>query len=368
MKIIDVTATLFSWDNIPPAVYSERAAPNLRSELALITVTTDQGVEGHAFLGASFRSAYLDVASLMRTLKPVLLGQNPLERERLYRAMMGRQRSTTLRAIGALDVALWDIAGKVANLPIHALIGTCRRKVLAYASSSHLPRLEDYRDQWAVLQQAGFTAYKIHPPVDAAATILVCHDMRKAVGDTTPLMIDPACSLDYPAALRLGRVVEDLGFYWYEDPLSEQDIYNCAKLRQQLRIPLMATEMTPGGFGNYAAWLTARATDYLRGDVALKGGITALIKTAHLAEAFGMNFEVHHGGNSLNNVANLHVIMAIANSEYFEVLMPSAGHKYGLLHDIELDAAGYVHAFDGPGLGAEIDFDLIRDKQIEVLR
>jgi L-alanine-DL-glutamate epimerase-like enolase superfamily enzyme len=368
MKIIDITATLFTWDDIPPAVYSERAAPSLRSELALIAVSTDQGVEGHAFLGSSFRSALLDVVSLMRTLKPVLLGQDPLERERLYRAMMGRQRSTTLRAIGALDVALWDIAGKVANLPIHALLGTCRRKVRAYASSSHLARREDYPEQWAALQQAGFTAYKIHPPLDAAATIPLCHDMRKVVGDATPLMIDPVGSLDYPAALRLGHVIEDLGFIWYEDPLAEQDMYNCAKLRQQLRIPLMATELTPGGFGAYAAWLTAQATDYLRGDVAVKGGLTTLIKTAHLAEAFGMNFEVHHGGNSLNNVANLHVIMAIANCEYFEVLMPNAGHKYGLVHDIELDADGYVHAFDGPGLGAEIDFDLIHAKQIEVLR
>jgi len=368
MKITDVTATLFSWDDIPPAVYSERAVANSRSELALITVSTDAGIDGHAFLGSSFRSAYLDVASLMRSLKPVLVGQDPLERERLYRVMMSRQRSTTLRTIGALDVALWDIGGKVANLPIHALLGTCRRKVRAYASSSHLERREHYREQWEMLKAQHYTAYKIHPPVDHALTVPVCHDMRKLVGDDTPLMIDPAGSLDYPAALRLGHVIEDLGFYWYEDPLSGQDIYNCAKLRQQVRVPLMATEFTPGGFDAYAAWLTANATDYLRGDVAVKGGITALVKTAHLAEAFRMNFEVHHGGNSLNNVANLHVIMAIANCEYFEVLLPDAGHKYGLVQDIELDRDGYVHSFDGPGLGAEIDFDLIRHKLIEVLR
>ncbi|MFM8990691.1 MAG: enolase C-terminal domain-like protein [Alphaproteobacteria bacterium] len=368
MKITDVTATLFAWDGIPAATYSERAAPSQRSELALVAVATDQGVTGHAFLGSSFRSAVLDVASLVRTLKPVLLGQDPLERERLHRALMMRQRSTTLRAIGALDVALWDIAGKVAGLPIHALIGTHRRKIRAYASSSHLPRLEDYVAQWESLRARGFTAYKIHPPFDAAATVPICHHMRKLVGDATPLMIDPACSLDYPAALRLGLVVQDLGFHWYEDPLSDQDIYNCAKLRQQLRIPLMATEMTPGGFGAFAAWISAGATDYLRGDAAVKGGITPLVKAAHLAEAFRMNFELHHGGNSLNNVANVHVAMAIANTEFFEILLPDAGHKYGLAKDIEVDAEGYVHAIDGPGLGAEIDFDLVRAKTIEVLR
>ena len=129
----------------------------------------------------------------------------------------------------------------------------------------------------------------------------------------------------------------------------------------------MATEYSPGGFTAYAPWLTERATDFLRGDVAVKGGITALIKVAHLAEAFHMNYEVHHGGNSLNNVANLHVIMAIENCEFFEVLLPDAAQKYGLVEDITVDADGLVHAPTGPGLGAEIDFDLIEAKKVQVL-
>jgi L-alanine-DL-glutamate epimerase-like enolase superfamily enzyme len=95
-------------------------------------------------------------------------------------------------------------------------------------------------------------------------------------------------------------------------------------------------------------WITERATDFLRGDVAVKGGITTLIKTAHLAEAFRMNFETHHGGNSLNNVANLHVIMAIRNTEFFEVLLPDAMQKYGLAEDITVDRDGLVHAPTAP--------------------
>jgi L-alanine-DL-glutamate epimerase-like enolase superfamily enzyme len=99
----------------------------------------------------------------------------------------------------------------------------------------------------------------------------------------------------------------------------------------------------------------------------VKGGITTLVKTAHLAEAFRMNFECHHGGNSLNNIANLHVIMAIRNTEFFEVLLPDAMQKYGLAPDIEIDRDGYVHAPTGPGLGAQIDFDLIERKKVGVL-
>ena len=129
----------------------------------------------------------------------------------------------------------------------------------------------------------------------------------------------------------------------------------------------MATENSPCGFTNYVPWIINKATDYLRGDVAVKGGITPVIKTAHLAEAFGINYEVHHGGNSLNNWANLHVILSIKNTTYFEVLLPSGAHKYGIIDDLKPDQNGLLYAPKEPGLGAKIDFDLIKSKTIEVL-
>jgi L-alanine-DL-glutamate epimerase-like enolase superfamily enzyme len=80
-----------------------------------------------------------------------------------------------------------------------------------------------------------------------------------------------------------------------------------------------------------------------------------------------MNFEIHHGGNSLNNVANLHVALAISNCEFFEVLLPDKSQKYGLIQDIEVDRQGLVQAPEKPGLGAEIDFDLIANRTVETL-
>jgi L-alanine-DL-glutamate epimerase-like enolase superfamily enzyme len=180
-------------------------------------------------------------------------------------------------------------------------------------------------------------------------------------------MLDSTWSYRYEEALRVGRAIEEMGFYWYEDPLADQDIYNYVKLKQKLDIPILATEYPIGGLDSYVPWILERATDFLRGDVAVKGGITTLIKTAHLAEAFRMNFEVHHGGNSLNNVANLHVIMAIRNTEFFEVLLPDAMQKYGLAEEITVERDGLVHAPTEPGLGAQIDFELIERNKVGVL-
>jgi L-alanine-DL-glutamate epimerase-like enolase superfamily enzyme len=368
MKITDVQLTLFAWDDIPATTYGRHTGRfSGSSQLGLVTITTDQGVQGHAFLGSAMRGAHLDAQSLTQFLKPTVLGQDPLDRERLYQAMWQKNRQTTYRAIGAMDVALWDIAGKIAGLPIHRLLGSYRDRVPAYASSAVLPAKEAYAEEAVHFKTDGWSAYKIHPPTDPSVDIEVCRAARGAVGDRFTLMLDSTWAYQFPEALRVGKVIEDLGFHWYEDPLADDDLLNYVKLKQHLAIPILATEYSPGGLTAYAPWLVHQATDYLRGDVAVKGGITALVKAAHLAEAFHMNYEVHHGGNSLNNVANLHVIMAIRNCEFFEVLLPAAAQKYGLVEDIEVDRQGLVHAFDGPGLGAAIDFALIERKKVAVL-
>jgi L-alanine-DL-glutamate epimerase-like enolase superfamily enzyme len=369
MKITDVALTLFAWENIPTTRYATHSGTlGGTSDLGLLTIATDDGVEGHAFLGTANMPASLDGPGLIRYLKPIVMGQDPLERERLYHALWQRSRLTTIRSIGAVDVALWDLAGKHAGLPIHRLLGSYRDRLPAYASSSVLAAPQAYAEQVQEFKANGWQAYKIHPPTRWREDIAICELVRKAAGDDYTLMLDPTWSYEFEAALRVGRAIEQLGYYWYEDPLADQDIYNYVKLKQKLHIPIMATEYPQTGFDSYAPWIMTQATDFLRGDVAVKGGLTTLVKAAHLAEAFRMKFEIHHGGNSLNNVANLHVAMAIRNCEYFEVLLPDGAQKYGLARDIAVDRDGLVHAPTAPGLGADIDFDLIRSKQVGALR
>jgi L-alanine-DL-glutamate epimerase-like enolase superfamily enzyme len=363
MRIVDVTVTLFAWDSLPTVSYGPTVKMAGGSvNLGLLSIVTDDGATGHAFLGGAHRPADHDARLLIQHLKPILAGQNPLDREMLIKRCWGLSRRAPIQTIGAVDVALWDLAGKAAEMPIHQLLGTYRHSIPAYASSPALESAAAYCEQALQFKSLGFRAYKIHAPSPWHDDIAVCTAIRKAVGDGYPLMLDAGWSYDYPLALKVGRAIEALDYQWFEDPLAEWNIHAYVKLRQKLDIPLMATELPFGGLDQYAPWLIAQATDYLRGDVAFKGGITTCIKAAHLAEAFAMNFEIHHGGNSLNNVANLHMAMAIKNCEYLEVLLPHEANKYGLVQDLEIDRDGLVHAPMGHGLGVEIDFDLIRRK------
>ena len=367
MKIEDVTLTIFTWDNIPSTRYHAGSFVFTTSNLGLLRIRSDEGLEGHAFLGSAGNPASMDGPQLIRWLKPLLMGQNPLERERLHAQTLKLSRSISYRTIGAVDVALWDLAGKIAGLPVHALMGTAKTSIPAYASSQLLPNIEAYVEQAQSFKANGWRAYKIHPPTQPMTDIKVCEAVRRAVGDAYTLMLDSTWSYRYPEALRVGYAIEELDFLWFEDPLADEDIYSYVKLRQKLDIPIMATEFPAGGLDTYPIWITERATDFLRGDIPNKGGLTTMLKTAHLAEAFGMNYEIHHSSNSLNNVANLHLALALRNCEFFEVLLPDEAHKYGLATELTIDAQGLMHAPTGPGLGADIDFELIRRKTEAVL-
>ncbi len=366
MTITDVSITLFRWD-IPAWKAGKRTYGGER-HLGVVTIHTDEGVDGHAFLGTARVNADMYSGPLMEWLKPTVVGCNPLDTGALWTAMWKHNRYVPASAIGAMDVALWDVAGKVAKLPIHRLLGTCRESVPAYASSAYLPTPEAYAEEALHFLSLGWPAYKVHPCGTLKEDAAICRTVRKAVGDRMVLMLDAMWAYNYEDALRLGREVEDLKYFWYEDPLADDDIYGYVKLHSKLDIPILSTEHVPGGFHSMANWILQGATDMLRGDVMVTGGITPLIKVAHMADGFRMKCEIHHGGNSLGNAANLHVMMAINNCDYYEVFPASGANKYGLVEDIEVDKQGLVHAPQKPGLGFEIDWELVKRNTVAVLK
>jgi L-alanine-DL-glutamate epimerase-like enolase superfamily enzyme len=336
--------------------------------LGVVTVHTDEGIDGHAFLGSSKQGADAFVGPLMEFIKPMIVGVNPLDIGAIWLRMWKQNRSVSTNAIGAVDIALWDIAGKTAGLPIHRLLGSCRNRVPAYASSAWLDTPDDYSREALNFKSLGWPAYKVHPHGIPREDIKICQAVREAVGDDMILMLDSMWAYGYEDALRVGRAIEALDFFWYEDPLADEDIYNYIKLRGKLDIPILSTEYAPGRFYGMAQWIQQMATDMLRGDVMVSGGITPMVKTAHLAEAFRMKCEIHHGGNSLNNVANLHVTMAMPNCDYYEVFPCSGANKFGLVEDIEVDKHGFVYAPERPGLGYDIDWELVKRETVEVIK
>jgi L-alanine-DL-glutamate epimerase-like enolase superfamily enzyme len=211
-------------------------------------------------------------------------------------------------------------------------------------------------------------------PVSVAQDIAVCGQVRMAVGDDYRLMLDSAWAYSYREALDAGFAIQELGFHWYEDPLGPDDIEGYVRLKQHLWIPIVATETTAGGLYALPRWIAARATDALRGDVVIKGGLTGMMKIGALAEAHHLPCEVHDAYNGIGNLATVHLVMAMPACSMYEVLTIHEPRRYdlehlsyGLAEPISIDRDGFVHAPERPGLGIGIDWDLIRSSVIAEL-
>ena len=367
MKITDIKIDLFDWTTQPWKTGVGTQFGSTRN-LGVVTVETDEGISGNAFLGSSRMGADHFAPGLIEFIKPMLMGRNPLDIGQIWWEMWKMNRSVSTYVIGALDICLWDINGKQAGQPIHRLLGTCKHEVRAYSSTAHHETVEAYVEEAVMFRDMGWKAHKLHPHGEADMDIRISQAVREGVGDDMLLMLDSMWAYRYADAMRVGRAIEELDYYWYEDPLVEEDIYNYVKLHDKLDIPIMSTEYAPGRYYGMAPWIMQNATDILRGDVAFTGGITPLVRLCHMAEGFNMQCEIHHGGNSLNNVANLHVMMAVPNCEFYEVFPCTGANKFGLVEDIDVDDKGLVYAPTEPGLGYEIDWERLRQGHNGTLR
>jgi len=332
----------------------------------VVVLKTDDGLEGYGYAqkGRSVAQALADI------VRPEILGQDPFNYERIWHRMLERDRwggGLPFNAYGAVDVALWDLMGKSVGKPIYQLLGGYRDKVPAYYTTGGISDPETQVERALAAKQAGFRAYKLHPKGGYDGDLAQCRAVRQAVGDEMHLMSDPVAAYTHQQAFRMGRELEKLDYYWFEEPLMDPDIEGYARLTASLDIPIVGTEWAHGGlWGVYTVpqYLLRRAVDIVRSDVSWKGGITGLLKTFHLCEAFNVNCEVHTAMLSLMDVANLHVICAKKNCEYLEYAGPFEGIGFGLKEPLAIDSDGYVHVPQGPGLGIELDWDALEQQVV----
>jgi L-alanine-DL-glutamate epimerase-like enolase superfamily enzyme len=306
-------------------------------------------------------------------LWPFLKGQNALEREFIYGEIKRAQRQSSRIGVAAIDVALWDLAGRLFEQPIHRLLGGWKSSVPCYASTYHadenggLDTPEAFADYAVQCRDMGYPAFKIHGwgigPVQREVDNVLA--VRKAVGDQMDLMLDPACELrTFADAVKVGHACDDARFYWYEDPFRDGGIsqYAHRKLRQLIRTPLLMTEHVRT-LEPHIDFALAEATDFVRGDVSYDG-ITGVIKLAHAAEALGIDIEFHGPGPDKRQC-----MAAIRNTNYYELglVAPNApaSNSGGLFQDYSddldaIDEKGHVPVPTGPGLGVEIDWDWVK--------
>jgi L-alanine-DL-glutamate epimerase-like enolase superfamily enzyme len=378
MKIVDVVIEEFHYRSLVARDTEGHSHPGPEHDArqTLLRIVTDGGIEGHWF-GAS-------KAVMEQVVRPLLVGQDPLYRERIWQVLKNRQRLhggvLTDRVLCAVDCALWDLAGKYLDQPVYRILGAYRDKVPAYASTMCGDEMAgglDTPEAYAVFalqcKERGYPAFKLHtwqPPVtgapDPRRDVAACAAVREAVGTDMDLMLDPYHYYSRTDALYLGKELEKLRYHWIEEPMDEHSVSSYVWLTEQLGIPMVGPETAEGKMHTRAEWIVRRASDVSRGGVGDVGGITPLMKIVHLCESFEMAMEVHGGG-----AANLHVLCAMG--------IPGEYYERGLLHPFieyeqpapwlrqivdPMDEEGRVHVSQRAGLGLDIDFGYIEANSV----
>ena len=331
----------------------------------VLQIHTDQGITGEYMSGGAGEFAQMEMYT------HYLLGRNPLKREQFYNEVKRALRKYDRMSMGLVNIALWDIAGKLYDAPVWELLGGYRKTLPAYASTYHgdenggLDSPEAFADFAVQCQEMGYTAFKIHgwgnaPIAREVANVL---EVRKRVGDSMALMLDPACEYEtFGDALTVGRACDEANFFWYEDPYHDGglSVFAQRRLREMISTPILMGEhvrtlepkvnMVVGG-----------ATDYMRVNPTYDMGITGAMKVAHAAEGFGLDVELHGGGP-----AQRHCMASIRNTNYYELGLvhpnaPASGAPCSDYPDTldAIDANGHVPVPDGPGLGITLDWDFI---------
>ena len=372
MKITDVEIRVCKHDVSVMSEEELRDTFKSNMDFLIITMKTDKGIDG-VCMGFAGQGAEMAGHIAATSLKPFFVGRDPLAREKHWHDFRRYDRVwhlTPMYSYGPFDTALWDIAGKQAGLPLYKLLGHYREKVPTYVSSLFLPTPQDYADQAAEFKGMGLHGYKLHPPSDYHEALEAYKLCREAVGDddSFKLMADPVTAHTYyEEALRMGRELEKLNYYWFEEPLYDVDFRGLRKLTADLDIPICGTEVLVGSHYSTAECIATNVVDIVRSDVSWKGGVTAVMKTAHLAESFGVRCELHTAIYPALEIVNLHCCCAIGNCEFFEALVPGSLMKLGIQNPIEIDSEGYAHPPKGDGLGIEWDWDFIDNATIALL-
>ena len=326
----------------------------------IVELTTDDGVKGWGYCWGTPA-----VAALLNQYRELLIGEPVTGTIRiwnkLYHAMaVWDRRGITGRALGAVDVALWDIIGKIAGLPIYRLIGGYRDEVQAYLSGGYYPvscttesQLLCYLEQeFGGYRDKGFTAFKMKiggmsQEFDLQRIALA----RQVIGKDSMLMVDANNAYDVPGAIRMAKRFEEYDVAWFEEPVAMDQLNNCAQVAAAVSMPVAIGE------NHFTRWdfkeiIDQKAASILQGDPTLMGGITEWLNLAGTAATYGVTLAPHWTHDVNVNVALARPEVKIV--EYFEAETDVFTFQKVLKNPVKA-CRGMVCAPGAPGHGLELD-------------
>lgn len=373
MKITDVRIRTIRSKVLRPFTNSLGTSLIETTQTTILEVFTDAGITG--VLGSSMMD---DVCKqiVLNQLKPLILGEDPKNYERVWRKMFGAEakwrppiaKGEVVRAISALDTAMWDIIGKELHAPVYKLLGGYRGEVPCYASGGHYVSLTSHSENLKYLEsemsqymEMGFKAVKMRVGRDIAKDSERVKLVREVIGPDVKLMIDfnssPSHYGGVSYALKFMRALEKYDLFWFEDPLVLDDRAGLKQLSDTIDTAIATGEYEQSLWG-FRDLIVNKIVDILLPDAtAFCGGISQWRKIAAIAEAFQVPVAAHIG-----DMAHIHCVAGVPNGLIVEVFMPldKGRRMYEVNPLVFPNEDGLLEVPEKAGLGIELNEDYIK--------
>ncbi len=320
MKITRITSHVLGYDMPERLGYSQQYYDKRTAHL--VEVETDEGVTGWGECFGPGAVALANKGIVEQVIQPMILGMDPLDRDviwhKVYNLMRDHgQKGMPLQSLSGVDIALWDIAGKVAGLPVHKLIGGAHRSsVTAYGYGMMLrpePVAEmeaRFVDEAAEIKAMGFAATKMKVGVGPKDDVRLATAVRKGVGEDFRFMADANHAYTTSDAFYVGRGLEELGAYWFEEPVAPEDLDGYAELRAGLKVNISGGEAEFNRWG-WRRLLEARGLDIAQPEVCALGGISEYLRVLALCHAHFTPVINHVWGSAVSVATNLQLLAAM---------------------------------------------------------
>ncbi len=318
MKITDVKAYVLE-SKLRPEEYFTWAQSQVTKRVAtIVEVETDEGITG---VGEAFGfSPKATKGMIENSLRPRLIGENPIDTNRLWDMLytitrMEGQKGVALMALSAVDIALWDIKGKFWHVPVADLLGgRYRERVETYPTGLYRKNVPDQTqaliaEAWGYLEQ-GYKAMKLKIGFGLQDDLQKIRALRKAIGPEPRLMLDANCAYNASEAIWLGKRIEELDIFWFEEPIPPEDIQGHLEFKAKVNIMLAAGESEFSRYG-FRELIARRAVDIVQPDLCAVGGFSEMLKIIALATAWNLRCIPHVWGTAIGLAANLQLQAAM---------------------------------------------------------
>ena len=370
MKIKHVETTVAEQRLETPFYFSQFGFD--KRQTCLVKVIAEDGTYGW---GEGYGPARVLQAGI-EYLAPLVIGEDPLQVEAIWskmhlRALDYARRGVLVAAISAIDIAIWDLRGKLLGQPVSVLLGGRRReKVKVYATGMYFTDVDDLTgklvDEACDTVELGFKALKMKVGLGVDTDVRHVRAVRKAIGEEIELMVDANHAYSRSEALAFAKRVESLGIRFFEEPVSPEDYEGYRELRGRTSIPIAGgeCEYLLAGFRHL---LSNNCVDIAQPDICAAGGLSECKRIAALAQAFQTNLVPHSWGTGIAFAAGLHLVSTL-DVVPGRLRMPDAllemdrsenALRDNLTSPVFRASDGYVAVPDAPGLGVDVDPDML---------